>query len=241
MQGAAPMPPSLVHRWAELIGAERIVMAYGMTEGLGVTALRGDRVDEPRRQRRPWAAPGTELRILDDDGTDAADRARSGDIYLRSPFYGGSTYLGEAPRLRQTDDGFATVGRHGVPRRRRLPLPRRPARRHDHHRRRQRVPRRGRGGAHRPSRDRRRGRHRAASDAEWGRRVHAIIEPADPDAPPAADGGHRLRQEPPCRRTRCRRPIEIVDAIPRSEATKVNRGRSSTPAAADHAKSVQSR
>ena len=41
-QGAAPMPPSLVHRWAGLIGAERIFMAYGMTEGIGITALRGD-------------------------------------------------------------------------------------------------------------------------------------------------------------------------------------------------------
>src|SRR5690606_9107712 len=30
-QGAAPMPPSLVHRWADLVGAERILMAYGMT------------------------------------------------------------------------------------------------------------------------------------------------------------------------------------------------------------------
>nr|MDT0664087.1 class I adenylate-forming enzyme family protein [Micromonospora sp. DSM 115978] len=42
IQGAAPMPPSLVHRWAKLVGPERIVMAYGMTEGLGLTALRGD-------------------------------------------------------------------------------------------------------------------------------------------------------------------------------------------------------
>ena len=42
LQGAAPMPPSLVLRWADLIGIERIVMAYGMTEGLGLTALRGD-------------------------------------------------------------------------------------------------------------------------------------------------------------------------------------------------------
>src|SRR5262249_54914530 len=33
MQGAAPMPPSLVHRWAKLIGPEKIFMIYGMTEG----------------------------------------------------------------------------------------------------------------------------------------------------------------------------------------------------------------
>jgi acyl-CoA synthetase (AMP-forming)/AMP-acid ligase II len=41
LQGAAPMPPSLVHRWAHLIGPERIVMAYGMTEAIGITALDG--------------------------------------------------------------------------------------------------------------------------------------------------------------------------------------------------------
>src|SRR3546814_13541098 len=41
LQGAAPMPPSLVHRWASLIGAEKIIMAYGSTEGLGLTVLNG--------------------------------------------------------------------------------------------------------------------------------------------------------------------------------------------------------
>src|SRR3954454_11665176 len=35
-QGAAPMPPYLVRRWIALIGAERVIMAYGMSEGLGV-------------------------------------------------------------------------------------------------------------------------------------------------------------------------------------------------------------
>ena len=52
MQGAAPMPPSLVHRWATLIGAEKIIMAYGSTEGLGLTVLTGRRMDGTRRQRR---------------------------------------------------------------------------------------------------------------------------------------------------------------------------------------------
>ena len=36
------MPPSLVHRWADLIGPEKILMAYGMSEAIGITALRGD-------------------------------------------------------------------------------------------------------------------------------------------------------------------------------------------------------
>ena len=53
LQGAAPMPPSLVHRWVGLIGAERILMAYGMTEAIGITALRRRRVAGPRGQRGP--------------------------------------------------------------------------------------------------------------------------------------------------------------------------------------------
>ena len=63
LQGAAPMPPSLVERWIELIGAERILMAYGMTEALGITALRGD---EWLHHRGSVGLPqrGTEVRIL---------------------------------------------------------------------------------------------------------------------------------------------------------------------------------
>ena len=61
-------------------------------------------------------------------------------------------------------------------------------------------------------------------DPEWGRRVHAIIEPADPRA---ADErrGHRVRRRAGSPRYKVPKTIELVDAIPRSEATKVNRGR----------------
>jgi bile acid-coenzyme A ligase len=41
-QGAAPMPPYLVRRWADLIGPEKVIMAYGMSEQLGITAIRAD-------------------------------------------------------------------------------------------------------------------------------------------------------------------------------------------------------
>ena len=60
-------------------------------------------------------------------------------------------------------------------------------------------------------------------DPEWGRRVHAVIEPADPDAPPTAAEvmayakGRLAPYKVP-------KTIEIVDVIPRSAATKVNRG-----------------
>ena len=76
LQGAAPMPPSLVHRWADLIGAERIVMAYGMTEGLGLTALRGDEwMTHQGSVGRGFRE--TDIRILDADGRRPCRRVRS--------------------------------------------------------------------------------------------------------------------------------------------------------------------
>src|SRR5512139_3225178 len=108
LQGAAPMPPSLVHRWAGLIGAERIVMAYGMTEGLGITTLRGDEW-MTHQGSVGLGYRGTELRILDSEGRPVAT-GEIGDIYLRSPAYRGYRYLGGAPRLRGTSDGFQTAG-----------------------------------------------------------------------------------------------------------------------------------
>src|SRR5438045_9242061 len=60
-------------------------------------------------------------------------------------------------------------------------------------------------------------------DEEWGRRVHAIIEAADAADPPSFD---EIRAYAKDRLSPYKVPksIEIVDAIPRSAATKVNRG-----------------
>jgi bile acid-coenzyme A ligase len=60
------------------------------------------------------------------------------------------------------------------------------------------------------------------ADPEWGRRVHAIVEPADPAAPPSLDDVVAFAK---ARVASYKAPktVEIVDRIPRSEATKVNR------------------
>jgi len=60
-------------------------------------------------------------------------------------------------------------------------------------------------------------------DEEWGRRVHAIIHPADRTDPPTFE---EIRAYAKARLHPYKVPktIEIVDAIPRSAATKVNRG-----------------
>jgi len=62
------------------------------------------------------------------------------------------------------------------------------------------------------------------NDPEWGRRVHAILEPANPADPPTFE---EIKAYVKSRLLPYKVPksIELVDAIPRSEATKVNRGR----------------
>src|SRR3546814_16937383 len=61
-------------------------------------------------------------------------------------------------------------------------------------------------------------------DAEWGRRVHAIVEPADPSDPPTFD---ELRAYAKSRLMAYKVPksVERVEAVPRSDAMKVHRGR----------------
>ena len=219
LQGAAPMPRSLVRRWISLIGAERIIMAYGMTESIGITVLRGDE----------WLAHegsvgrgfrGTEIRILDDDQADVPV-GEIGEIYLRNPAYGGSEYLGDAPAMHGTSDGFFTVGDLGyvdaddyvylVDRRVDVIIT---------------------GGANVfPS------EVEAAlidhpqiadvvviglTDPEWGKRVHAVV---------ARSGDARIEADEVIAYAKARlaaykvpKSVEFVDEIPRSAATKVNRG-----------------
>jgi bile acid-coenzyme A ligase len=219
-QGAAPMPPYLVHRWAALIGPERVIMAYGMSEGLGITAIRADEwmaregsVGRPVRD--------TEVRVLDAEGRDVAPR-EIGEIYLRSATYGGSMYLGVAAQLPSTTDGFCSAGDLGyldedgflylVDRRVDMIIS---------------------GGAnifpaeveialldHPKIAD---VVVIGLKDEEWGRRVHAVVQAADPDDPPTLD---EVRAYAKARLHPFKAPksIEIVDEIPRSAATKVNRG-----------------
>ncbi|WP_262403536.1 class I adenylate-forming enzyme family protein [Actinomadura sp. CNU-125] len=221
MQGAAPMPPSLVHRWAGLVGAERVFMAYGMTEGFGLTALRGDE----------WLAhegsvgrgfQGTELRILDDAGKELPP-GEIGTVYLKSAVLGGAyTYLGTSERAAATADGFQTAGDMGyLDEEGYLYLKDRA------------VDLIITGGAnvfpaevetalidHPKIAD---VVVLGLRDPEWGRRVHAVIEPADHAAPPSADEviafakGRLAGYKVP-------KTVEIVDAVPRSAATKVSRG-----------------
>jgi bile acid-coenzyme A ligase len=218
-QGAAPMPPYLVHRWAALVGAERIAMAYGMTEGLGLTAITGvEWMEHQGSVGRPL--PGTEVKILDSDGNDQPT-GQIGEIFLRSATYSGTTYLGRSGQLPTTADGFRSVGDVGyldadgylflVDRRVDMIIT---------------------GGANVFPAEIETAlmEHPKVADVvviglkdeEWGRRVHAIIQPAHPSEPPTPD---EVRAYAKDRLSSYKVPktIEIVTEIPRSEATKVNR------------------
>ena len=59
-------------------------------------------------------------------------------------------------------------------------------------------------------------------DPEWGHRVHAIVQPSDPANPPSAE---ELRVHCKERLASYKVPkgFEIVEAIPRTAAGKINR------------------
>jgi bile acid-coenzyme A ligase len=219
IQGAAPMPPGLVHRWIDLVGADRLIMSYGMSEGLGITAIRADEwLEHTGSVGRP--ARDTQVRVLDPQG-EQVKPGDVGEVYLRSPAYGGSTYLGGGAQPTMTDDGFCSVGDLGyldedgflylVDRRSDIIIS---------------------GGANiYPAEvetallD-----HPKIADVvvvglrdeEWGRRVHAIIQPADSADPPTVDEVRayaKSRLHP----YKVPKSIELVGAIPRSAAMKVSR------------------
>jgi acyl-CoA synthetase (AMP-forming)/AMP-acid ligase II len=165
---------------------------------------------------------GTEVRILGSSG-EQLPPGEIGEIFLRSPGAPRAPYLGDVPQPVSTPDGFRTVGDLGrLDEEGFLYLADR------------RVDVIISGGANIfPAEvetaliD-----HPGVADVvvigvrdpEWGRRVHALIEAADPANPPTLD---EIRAYAKSRLARYKVPksIEIVDAIPRSAATKVNRGR----------------
>jgi bile acid-coenzyme A ligase len=219
LQGAAPIAPSLVQQWCELIGPEKMLMAYGMSESLGIIALNGvEWMTHQGSAGRPRRA--TEVRILDPDGNHLPAN-QIGEIYLRSPTYGGSVYLGNATPLPTTPDGFQSVGDLGyldedgylylVDRRVDMIIT---------------------GGANVYPAE-----VEAAlidhpkladvvvvglKDEDWGRRVHAIVAPKDPVDPPTLDE-LRAYAKSKLAAYKAPRSMEILNEIPRSAATKINR------------------
>ncbi|OBJ52954.1 class I adenylate-forming enzyme family protein [Mycobacterium sp. 1423905.2] len=216
LQGAAVMPPTLLQTWFELLSPEQIVTAYGMTENLGLTALRGDEwLTHPGSVGRGFR--DTEIRILDADKRPLGP-GEEGDVYLRAPMSAGYRYLGGAPPLPETEDGFRTAGDIGhldadgylyiTDRRADMIVS---------------------GGANvfpAEVESALAGHPDIAdvvviglSDPHWGRRVHAVVQTAAPLTEQQVIEYAKGRLAP----YKVPKTVEFVEQIPRTAATKVNR------------------
>lgn len=216
LQGAAVMPPALLHTWFELLSPQQIVTAYGMTENLGLTALRGDEwLTHPGSVGRGFR--DTEIRIMDSE-QQPMGTGEQGEVYLRAPMSAGYRYLGGAPPLPSTDDGFRSAGDIGhLDEDGYLYIADR------------RVDMIVSGGANvfpAEVESALAGHPDIAdvvvigiSDPHWGRRVHAVVQAATPLSEQQVIEYAKSRLAP----YKVPKTVEFVDQIPRTAATKVNR------------------
>lgn len=220
VQGASLLPPWVARTWFDLVGARNVYLVYGSTEGAGVVALTGDDyLEHPGSLGR--GVGGTQIKILDGHGRELP-AGEVGEIYLR-PGNGVLVhrYLGDVPQTPVTPDGFTTVGDLGwLDEQGYLFLADR------------RVDMIKSGGANVFPAEVEVALSEHAdiadvvvvglTDPEWGKRVHAIVQPRDPAAPPdPADvvAFAKARLAP----YKVPKSVELVARIPRSEAGKVSR------------------
>lgn len=216
---AAPCPPWLKRAWIDLIGPERLWEAYGATEATGATVMRSDEwLEHPGSVGRPIEC---DLRILDENLQELPP-GEVGEIFMRPKRADGPTYryLGSPP-LKSTPDGFMSVGDLGwVDDQGYLFLADR------------RVDMIITGGANVfPAEvEAALSEHPQVMDVavigvpdeEWGRRVHAIVQPRDPARPPspeALDVHCRERLAP----YKAPKSYEFVAALGRDPSGKMRR------------------
>lgn len=218
MHGAAPLPDWLARRWIDRIGQDHFFVCYGSSEGAGATFARGDEyLEHPGTVGR--GAMNTALKILGDDGEELP-AGEVGHIYMKAEYGVLSTYVGDVPAIPVTDDGYATVGDLGsVDDDGYLYLADR------------RVDMIVTGGANVfPAEvEEALSEHERVADAvvigladpEWGRRVHAVIQ-LEQGADLTADALKAFAAER-LAGYKVPKTIEFIDAMPRSEAFKINR------------------
>lgn len=218
IQGGASCPEWVVEAWIDLIGTERFFMTYGSTERVGLTLLRADEWLEHRGSA--GRGHNTEIRILREDGREAAP-GEVGEIYMRRTDQVGPTFEYRGAPPPPAADGFTSIGDLGwldadgylyvADRRSDMIVS---------------------GGANvfpaevEAALSEHPGVHDVVviglADPEWGRRVHALVEPVDHAAPPSPaelDAHVRARLAA----YKVPKAYEIVERIPRTEAGKVNR------------------
>ena len=145
--GASPMPAALLEQLLSLFPDLDVFQGYGMTESSAVLTALGP-TGAPRRRPRACARPDARCpgsccrsRIPAARCSRRARPARCAPGPATSCGSTGSKPEATADAFR---DGWYHSGDAGLPRRRRLPVPRRPGEGHDRHRRRERVLGRGR-------------------------------------------------------------------------------------------------
>ncbi|HLN18481.1 MAG TPA: AMP-binding protein [Acidimicrobiales bacterium] len=218
-QGAAPLPEWLGRFWCDLIGPERFFLSYGSSEAAGLIVCRGDEwLEHPGTLGRGF--PPTEIKILDPDGLELP-RGEIGGIYTKMPDGPAATYIGDVPQLALTSDGFVTVGDLGwmddegwvymADRRVDMIVT-------------------GAANVFPAEVEAALSEHPDIADVvvvglrdpEWGRRVHAIVQ-RRPEAPTLGEEDvvafARSRLAP----YKVPKTVEFVDALPRSDAMKLNR------------------
>lgn len=216
---AAPCPIWLKQAWIDLIGPEKVHEVYGSSEGIGATMISGDEWLE--HQGSVGRPVNCELRILDENGHDLP-AGEVGEIFMRTLDDDGPTftYVGDA-KIKSTPDGFISIGDLGhvdgdgylyiADRRTDMIVS-------------------GGANVYPAEVEAALYDHPAIGDLavigvpdeEWGKRVHAVIEPADAANPPAiADLDAYVRE----RLTSYKVPktYELVSALPRNEAGKIRR------------------
>jgi bile acid-coenzyme A ligase len=216
---AAPCPEWVKRTWIDLIGPEKVWEGFGSTEDAGTVWIRGDEwLKHPNSVGKPKIC---DLKILDSQG-DELPPGEIGEIFARPNYTSEATYyyIGSPPAT-TTADGFVSVGDMGwvdgegylyiADRRVDLIIS---------------------GGANVfPAEV-----EGALSshpevvdavviglpDAEWGKRVHAIVQPRDPSRPPAIEdlGRHvRVHLMP----YKVPKTYEFVEDFPRDPSGKVRR------------------
>jgi len=217
-QGAAHLPHWLGRRWIDLVGAEHFYMTYGSSEQIGLVVCRGDEwLLRPGTVGRGMGE--TQVRIVGDDGDPLAS-GEVGGIFLRSPGGPQAVYVGDdVVPMEETADGFHSVGDLGwmdedgyvfmVDRRVDMIVT-------------------GAANVYPAEVEAALSEHPGIADVviiglrdpEWGRRVHAIVQPAGPSLEPASVIAYAKDRLAPYKAPKS---VEFVESIPRTEATKFNR------------------
>jgi bile acid-coenzyme A ligase len=218
-QGASPLPVWLGRRWCDLVGPEHFYLSYGASEMHGLVICRGDEwLQHPGTLGRGFNE--TEIKILDPEGDELAP-GEVGAIYMRTPTGPAAFYVGDnVPQMPRTDDGFVTVGDLGwldddgflflADRRVDMIVT-------------------GAANVYPAEVESALSEHPGIADVvvvglrdpEWGRRVHAIVQPVD-DVPLEAEEVITFARER-LAPYKVPKTVEFVDAGLRNDAMKLNR------------------